>query len=114
MAPNERRLAPRKRFALPVRFLIRTSVALEMFRGETVDLSDYGLNLKTPHHLRVGEPLEVYMTLPTELTGRKPEDVRCDARVVHVELEQHSEVEVCAGVSIQRFQRLDDPWRWSN
>ncbi|MFZ0738011.1 MAG: PilZ domain-containing protein [Candidatus Acidiferrales bacterium] len=114
MPAIDRRLAPRKPFALPVRFRVRTSASIAMYQGETINLSDHGVYFRTPRPLTIGDALEVVMTLPSALTGRKPEEVRCDARVVHVDL--LSEPGACAavGVSIQRFERIVTDSRWAN
>lgn len=53
--------------------------------GKTVNLAERGVAFKSRHAMSLGQPIELFSTLPTELTGRKPEDVRCTARVVHVD-----------------------------
>ena len=100
--------APRKSYAIPVRFnviteqhamvgvasvatapahanaKILTTIPLPQ-QGEIVNLSERGIGFKTRQNLSVGESVEIFFTLPTALTGRAPEDVRCNARVVRVE-----------------------------
>lgn len=53
-------------------------------QGEAVNLSKRGIGFKTRHSLSVGESVEIFFTLPTELTGRVIKDVKCNATVVHV------------------------------
>jgi hypothetical protein len=141
MQANERRTDPRKKCAMPLRFRIlenelvpettrglpdstsatrektaprASSVHLAVFEGETVDLSERGVCFQSRHQFRVGQPIEVYFTLPTELTGRNPEQVRCNARVVHVEngSELHGLTRV--GASIERHESLNTARRWDN
>ncbi len=101
MLSNERRIVPRKAYAMPARFDIiapefaavgvraKTSLPrgaskfLETIplpqQGETVNLSELGFRFKTRHTLSVGESVELFFTLPAELTGRAIEDVKCNA-----------------------------------
>jgi hypothetical protein len=141
MAGRERRLAPRKACSMSVRFRlkavpvgagvtamamspsarvtqnpIRASVSeLRAFEGETVNLSEHGIYFKSSHNLDVGEPIELFFTLPTELTGRSPEDVRCQARVVHVDRGVDIHGRNGVGASIERFEPTSR-WRssWDN
>ncbi len=45
--------------------------------GETVNLSERGIYFTSREKVNIGEPLEIFFTLPTELTGRSPEQVCC-------------------------------------
>jgi PilZ domain-containing protein len=146
MSSDERRIAPRKTFAIPVRFRplaseaasvaagatargregmtsssgpINTNMSgptrvLDMHAGETVNLSERGICFKTAQKMRVGQSVEVYFTLPRELTGRSPEPVRCSARVVHVvqPADQSGWTEV--GAAVERFEPLKRFRTWDN
>jgi len=68
---------------------LRPARVLDMQEGETVNLSERGIYFKTAQKVKIGQAMELYFTLPRELTGRSPEPVRCSARVVHVE--QHAD-----------------------
>jgi len=114
MSSNGRRLEVRKAVSLPVRFRVRTSASLDMHDGETINISDHGAFLRTPRPLSVGDPLEVILTLPTELTGRGEEQFRCDARVVHVGLVEEPGACAAVGISIQRCTRVNESSRWTN
>jgi PilZ domain len=106
MAGSERRTSSRKICALPVRFRVtangqhdqepqieasrekstgRAAMPGGEFVGKALNLSERGLYFTCKENLRIGQPLEMYFTLPQELTGRAPENVRCSARVVHVD-----------------------------
>jgi PilZ domain len=144
MAGNERRTAPRKACSMSLRFrlrplapvsagfskmpmsastqlapagvIARTSAAsLQAFEGETINLSERGIYFKSSQNLNVGEPIELFFTLPTELTGRSPEAVRCEARVVHIDEGVDAFGRTGVGASIERFEPANR-WRsnWDN
>jgi len=108
MKSNERRMSPRKPFVAPLRFrflseAVASSIgirefgaesaretraalrSIEQYEGQTVDISERGVCFLSSEKMAVGDPLEMRFTLPSELTGRKAEDVRCSTRVVHVD-----------------------------
>jgi hypothetical protein len=87
---------------------------LDMQEGETVNLSERGIYFKTAQKVKIGQAMELYFTLPRELTGRSPEPVRCSARVVHVE--QHSDERGWTGVGafVKRFESLQRFRNWNN
>ena len=62
--------------------------------GESVNLSERGIYFRSRQRVNVGEPLEMYFTIPRELTGRSAEQVRCSARVVHVEPVSYTHLDV--------------------
>src|ERR1700722_14234814 len=101
MSNHERRITPRKSYTIPVRLnvvseqyamvgvasvatahanaKILTTIPLPQ-QGEIVNLSERGIAFKTRQNLSVGETVEIFFTLPTALTARAPEDVRCSAQ----------------------------------
>lgn len=140
MPSKERRIAPRKVFSIPIRFrvmsnnLVATTVEatttagptrevhlrraptalLDSFDGETVNLSERGIYFKSPENISVGDSVEMYFTLPQELTGRRPEDVRCNARVVHVDRNIDSEGSTGVGATVERFEPINRTRTWAN
>jgi hypothetical protein len=52
---------------------------------EALPISERGVYFASHEKRDVGGPLEMYFTLPRELTGRGPELVHCSARVVHMD-----------------------------
>lgn len=134
MTPQERRMVPRKECALPLRFRIRENgvenhpkephthskgsagIPLQngMFEGVALNLSERGIHFKSREKLTVGQPLEVYFTLPAELTGRNPEAVRCNARVVHVEARPDQNGLTKVGAAVERFETVATPRNWDN
>src|SRR5271163_85339 len=135
MLSHERRSAARKSYAIPVRFnviteqyamvgaasaspgranaKILTTIPLPQ-QGEIVNLSERGIGFKTKQNLSVGESVEIFFTLPTALTGRAPEDVRCNARVVRVDKSAELHGMIAIGASIDRFERTAITRNWDN
>ena len=135
MSGRERRVSPRKNCIVPVRFRIlasgrfaaavaavdelessqlKSASALGAAIGETVNLSETGIGFRSRHSVSVGQPIEVYLTLPRELTGRSPEEVRCRARVVHVEDHADHQGLTGVGASIERFDPVNSLRNWAN
>lgn len=134
MSDKERRNSPRKLCALPVRFRLgkddRSSPMkprsgagkssgqgiaphnLE-FQGKALNLSERGVYFTCREHLEVGQPIEMYFTLPPELTGRAPESVRCDARVVHVDEDGQAGLSGI-GACVERFEPMAALRKWAN
>ena len=79
-----------------------------------MNLSERGIGFKTKQNLNVGETVEIFFTLPTALTGRAPEDVRCNARVVRVEKLQDVNGMMAVGASVDRFERTAVARNWDN
>ena len=132
---DDRRFTTRKPYALPVRYSVlteelvsvpyenpRASAATRTHRlpdalrntreGLTVNLSERGLYFTSHENVHVGEPLEIFFTLPTELTGRSPEQVCVRARVVHVDKFEQGSVGI--GAAIERFERISKGSNWDN
>jgi hypothetical protein len=126
MSGAERRISPRKPCVVPVRFRIAANGGRETLglreaarnsvthEGEVLNLSENGVYFTSRMKLIVGEPLEMHLTLPRELTGRNPEQVRCTARVVHVE--DRSDLGGIAGIGavVDRFEPIGATRDWSN
>jgi hypothetical protein len=129
---KERRLSPRKECAVPLRFRVltngngvsksdgvqetvpRISSFLGVRDGQAVNLSERGMYFRARQEINVGDPLEMYFTLPRELTGRESEQVRCSARVVHVDAPSDSGGPIGVGVAVERFETLTVSRNWSN
>lgn len=140
MPKKERRITPRKACTIPIRFRTiaseLTPVAvgavssrvsgrefrvsrpqpgnLQTIEGETVNLSERGIRFKSAIKFCIGDSVEIYFTLPRELTGRSPEEVRCDARVVHIENDSDADGMMVAGAVVERFEPLHRAQNWSN
>jgi hypothetical protein len=92
----------------------RPGRVLDMQEGETVNLSERGIYFKTAQKVKIGQAMELYFTLPRELTGRSPEPVRCSARVVHVEQYSDERGWTGVGASVEQFEPLQRFRTWDN
>jgi hypothetical protein len=79
-----------------------------------VNLSERGIYFRSRQRVNVGEPLEMYFTIPRELTGRSAEQVRCSARVVHVEPQADRQGLVGVGAAVERFEPMSSARDWGN
>jgi len=129
MGGKERRISPRKECTVPLRFRV-TKAAEQVARdpagsvagktsfgtmeGESVNLSERGIYFKSRQRVNVGEPLEMYFTIPRELTGRGAEKVRCSARVVHVESQVDRQGFLGVGAAVERFEPMPSSRDWGN
>src|SRR5690349_13720263 len=132
MSGKERRIAPRKDCAVPLRFrILSSSVAAErveehlqtnprltrsrgILEGEAVNLSERGIYFRCREMVTIGSPIEIYFRLPRELTGRTAEEVRCSARVVHVAPEEGDEGFSGIGATVERFEPIASIRNWHN
>jgi hypothetical protein len=123
MNGRERRVSPRKECAVPLRFRImstslgkehqkeaeqlsRRSSGMGTFDGHSVNLSERGIYFTSTQRMNIGEPLEMFFTIPRELTGRESERVRCSARVVHVEEQVEKQGLMGFGAAVDRFETI--------
>jgi hypothetical protein len=133
MPGKERRNSPRKDCVVPLRFRVlenatlpweelsathestayKGSIHSATLKGEAVNLSERGLYFTSREKLKVGEVLEMYFALPRELTGRGPEQVRCNARIVHVETRDDLGA-LGIGAIVERFQPVLTARDWAN
>lgn len=135
MSANERRNSPRKECSVPLRFRVvadgqdaslgefagglgaqptKPSMSAATCEGEAFNLSERGVYFRSRERVNVGERLEMYFTLPRELTGRAPEQVRCSARVIHVEENADHRGTTGIGAFVERFEPLTERRNWAN
>jgi hypothetical protein len=133
MSTRERRISPRKDCVVPLRFRVLQSgvpiaplepsltrgkpvVAVQrgIMEGEAVNLSERGIFFRSRERLSVGSPIEIYFRLPRELTGRTAEEVRCSARVVHVEPPSNGDEMSGIGATVDRYEPVTMIRNWHN
>jgi PilZ domain-containing protein len=138
MSINDRRIVNRKPCVMPIRFLVSSEEPAKSgdvqaasrlpaagrelagaqepipHIGETVNLSERGVAFKSFQPVSLGQPIELFFTLPTVLTGRIPEDVRCSARVVYVDPIGDPQGAIRIGATIERFERIPLVRSWGN
>lgn len=101
---TERRTATRLLLRIPLRFRPITNPTSPEQRAETLNISQRGVFFATAFPLKTGTPIEILLKMPTELTGRTPAEVRCTARVVHVEPGAFGDGKGGVGVEIERYE----------
>ena len=123
MAGRERRISPRKECVVPLRFRIMSNglgkqhqnetaevshrlSLMGTFDGQSMNLSERGIYFTSTQRMSIGEPLEMFFTIPRELTGRESERVRCSARVVHVEERSEKQGLLGFGAAVDRFETI--------
>ena len=131
MSGKERRTSPRKECVVPLRFRVVAAgnnaqadqiagsfgarePRASLMEGEALNLSERGVYFTSRESVSVGEPLEMFFTLPRELTGRGPEQVRCSARVVHVEAEPDIGGSRGIGAIVERYEPVTPLRNWAN
>lgn len=104
MAITERRST--KRFPLKLALSVRPSgvrTAGEILT-ECKDVSSHGVFFFLQESIQSGSPLELVLTLPSEITRAEPVRVRCEARVQRTE--PAGEGRVGIAVKIERYRFL--------
>jgi len=87
---------------------------LGTFDGQLVNLSERGIYFRSREKMSIGQPLEMCLTIPRELTGRMSEQVRCGARVVHVEPRADTQGMLGVGAAVDRFEPIAATRDWDN
>jgi len=106
MNRTERRTATRLNLTIPLRFRPITNPATPEQSAETMNLSPRGVCFSTAFPLSVGTPLELLLKMPRELSGKVPSEVRCTARVVHIQPDVSVGGKAGVGVQIERYEAL--------
>jgi hypothetical protein len=81
--------------------------------AESVNVSQRGLSFSSAVPIAVGMRVEILMTMPQEITGNPPTDVRCTGRAVHVQPPEISG-RASIGVRIERYEPVAQKEAWAN
>ncbi len=110
MAAPERRHLERFRLRIPLRFrtLSLAGDKSEHFT-EAINVSRGGFFFVTSAPLQVGMPIEASLQMPTEVTGGKPDDTHCQARVVHAKPDSYSDGRMGFGAEIEAYIEPEKP-----
>jgi hypothetical protein len=104
MASSERRQVSRYNIRIPLRFrAINLAADMSEHFTEALNVSRGGFYFASSAPLQVGVPIEVTLRMPAEVTGSKPEETRCIARVVHVRNEPYGDGRIGFGAEIEKF-----------
>lgn len=104
MSPSERRHLERFRIRVPLRFrpIGLASAQVEHF-AETANISRGGFFFVTSAPLQVGMPIEATLQMPPEVTGGKPDETHCRARLVHARPDAYSDGRMGFGAEIEMY-----------
>ena len=103
MHTTERRTATRLLLRIPLRFRPVTNPASPEQRAESLNISQRGVYFATESPPQAGTPVELLLKMPSELTGKTPVEIRCTARVVHVQPHSFVDGRAGVGVKIERY-----------
>ena len=110
MATTERRHLERYRLRIPLRF---RSLSLAGDKSEhyteAINISRGGFFFVTSAPLQVGMSIEASLRMPTEVTGGKPDDTHCKARVVHAKPDSYSDGRMGFGAEIEAYIEPEKP-----
>ncbi len=114
MTTTERRHAARVNLRIPLRFRPISTPPTPEHRAESVNLSPHGVYFSTDFPLTVGAPVELFLKMPRELTGNAPAELRCTARVIHIQPDNLVTGKSGVGVHIERSEALKNAERWAS
>jgi hypothetical protein len=110
MASNERRHLERFRLRIPLRFRTTTLAGDKSEHyTEAINISRGGFFFVTSAPLQVGMPIEATIRMPAEVTGGKPDDTHCKARVVHAKADSYSDGRMGYGAEIEAYIESEKP-----
>src|SRR5579864_4886643 len=110
MKASERRQLTRVNHRTPLRFRAAGVAAdkTEHFT-EALNVSRGGFFFVTSAPLQVGMPIEATIRMPAEVTGGKPDETHCKARVVHAKADSYSDGRMGFGAEIEAYIETDKP-----
>jgi hypothetical protein len=113
MASSERRQLPRYNVRTSLRFrAINLTADKSDHFTEALNVSRGGFFFASSAPLQVGTPIEATLQMPSEITGDKPEETHCTARVVHVRNQPYGDGRIGFGVEIEKFRSIEGQERW--
>jgi hypothetical protein len=70
---------------------------------EAINISRGGFFFASSAPLQVGMPIDCTLRIPPEVTGSKPQETHCTARVVHVRNEPYGDGRIGFGAEIEKY-----------
>ena len=104
MNSRERRIDTRINLNVPLRFRVLNIPNSQELTGESINISQRGILFATAIPLLIGTPLEVSLKMPREMAGHAVSDLKCIARVVHVEPNAFLGGKAGIGLLIEQYQ----------
>jgi hypothetical protein len=115
MNSRERRIDTRVNIRVPLRFRILDNPGSPELTAESENISQRGIFFATNFPLKVGTPLEVRLKMPGGLSGQSSGEVKCVARVVHVQPNSILGGKAGIGLHIERYEaRVAARERWAS
>ena len=104
MITSERRQVARHNQRTPLRFrpINLASDRSEHFT-EAINVSRGGFFFASSAPLQVGMAVDATLLMPMEVTGGKPQETRCTARVVHMRNEPFGDGRMGFGAEIEKY-----------
>lgn len=104
MTTSERRQVARYNLRTSLRFraLNLASDKSEHFT-EAINVSRGGFFFASSAPLQIGMPIDATLCMPAEVTGSKPQETHCTARVVHMRNEPYGDGRIGFGAEIERY-----------
>jgi hypothetical protein len=103
LALTERRSTKRYPLKLPLSVRASGFSATGEILTESSDVSSHGVYFFVQQPISSGAPLEIMLTLPSEITRGEPVRVRCEARVQRTEAQGKGRVGIAAKIERYRF-----------
>jgi len=113
MNSRERRIDTRVNIRVPLRFRALNNPASLELTAESENISHRGVYFSTNYPFKIGTPVELHLKMPAELVGQTATEVRCIARVVHVQPDSFLGSKAGVGLRIERYEPaaiLRDRW----
>ena len=104
MNSRERRIDTRINLNVPLRFRVLNIPNSQELTGESINISQRGILFATAIPLLIGTPLEVSLEMPREMAGHAASELKCVARVVHVEPNAFLGGKAGIGLHIEQYQ----------
>ena len=104
MNSRERRIDTRINLNVPLRFRVLNNPGAQELSGESINISQRGILFATAVPLTVGTPLEVSLKMPRAVAGHTASDLKCVARVVHVQANAFLGGKAGIGLHIEQYQ----------
>ena len=115
MSSSERRINTRVNIRVPLRFRALNNSVVSEQTAESENISRQGIYFLTNCPLKVGTTVEVFLRMPKELTGQMASEIRCTARVVHVQPDSFLSRKKGIGLYIEQYVAAPAPVdRWAN
>ena len=104
MTPSERRQVARHNQRTPLRFrAVNLAADKSEHFTEAINVSRGGFFFASSAPLQVGMPIDATLVMPPEVTGSKPQETRCTARVVHMRNEPYGDGRIGFGAEIEKY-----------